>query len=149
MPDGQELDVRVAGRRRTRDGRWWYECHALLPARSEHAAGSTQPAAADVAISVAAEDITPIPGEDYSAVPTEGAEDGRQWLAVRVRGVHGPRWAVHRRGCWQARGGWQRRRVTARQARELTAGVPPGDLCDVCFPGHGPAHEEPPEPERR
>lgn len=149
MPDGQELDVRVAARRRTRDGRWWYECHALLPARSEHAAGSTQPTAADVAISVAAEDITPIPGEDYTAVPTEGAEDGRQWFAVRVRGVHGPRWAVHRRGCWQARGGWQRRRVTARQARELTAGVPPGDLCDVCFPGHGPAHEEPPEPERR
>ncbi|MFG7946632.1 DUF6233 domain-containing protein [Streptomyces cacaoi] len=136
MPDGQELDVLVTARTRTRDGRWWYECEAVMPVRHEHPDGRTEPKAAPTRVSVAAEHITPLPGEDYTAVPTEGAVAGRQWLAVRVRGLReeGPWWCVHRRDCWQARGGWSRRRITADEARELLAATRAARVCDVCRP---------------
>ncbi|WP_247698283.1 DUF6233 domain-containing protein [Streptomyces sp. RK75] len=135
MPDGQELDVVVVSRTRTRDGRWWYECQAILPARPDRN-GHAPPAGVPVAISVAAEHIAPIPGESYTQVPAEGAVAGRQWLAIRSPGVHGgaPWWQLHHRTCWQARGGWRSRRVTTDEAREILAALPAGRLCDICRP---------------
>ncbi|CAL9453908.1 DUF6233 domain-containing protein [Streptomyces albus] len=136
MPDGQELDVVVTGRSRTPDGHWWYECEAILPSRYQHPDGRTEPGSAPTAISVAAEHITPLPGEDYTAVPTAGAVAGRQWVAVRVRGAgtEGPWWCVHRRDCWQARDGWLTRRVTAREALRLLSDTDETRVCDVCRP---------------
>lgn len=78
LPDGQELDVVVTSRHRSRDGAWWYECEAILPARHEAADGATKPTGAPAPISVQAERITPIPGEDHSTLPTEGGVAGRQ-----------------------------------------------------------------------
>lgn len=78
LPDDQELDVIVTGRTRTPDGRWWYEAKAILPARHEAADGTTKVMAAPTAISVSAEQIASIPGEDYSQLPTDGAVTGRR-----------------------------------------------------------------------
>ncbi|MEU5836343.1 DUF6233 domain-containing protein [Streptomyces diacarni] len=136
MPDGQELDVVVTARTRTRDGRWWYECEVILPSRRLGPDGRAQAQGKPVGISVAAQDVVPIPGESYTAVPTEGAVAGRQWLAVRVRGSagEGPWWDIHRRDCFQARGGWQRHRVTAQEARALLAETEGARVCEVCRP---------------
>ncbi|MGP3978938.1 DUF6233 domain-containing protein [Streptomyces sp. 8N114] len=125
----------VTTRARTRDGRWWYECEAILPARPGPD-GYASPEGMPVAISVAAENIAPIPGESYEHVPTEGAVAGRQWLAVRSPGVHGgnPWWQLHRRDCWQARGGWRRRQVTTAEARDILATLTADRLCDICRP---------------
>ncbi|WP_326690171.1 MULTISPECIES: DUF6233 domain-containing protein [unclassified Streptomyces] len=144
MPDDQELDVIVVSRLRSHDGQWWYECEAVLPTRYEHG-GRSEAKAAPTRITVSADAITPLPGENYDALPTEGAVAGRQWLAVRMRGVRdeGPWTSVHRRDCWQAQDGWQVRRITAREALALLAG-PEGRVCDVCRPdralGSPPPH---------
>ncbi|MGP3974344.1 DUF6233 domain-containing protein [Streptomyces sp. 8N114] len=93
-----------------------------------------------MAISVAAEHIAPIPGESYSRVPTEGAVAGRQWLALRSPGVHGggPWWQLHRRDCWQARGGWRCQLVITEEARRILATLPPDRLCDIRRPDQFP-----------
>ena len=84
---------------------------------------------------VPAEDIAPIPGEDYTAVPTEGAVSGRQWLVERLHRHADGRWArLHRRDCWQARGGDER--VTTERARELL-GADGVESCEVCRPAAG------------
>jgi hypothetical protein len=103
------------------------------PARYEHADGRTRLTGAPTPISVPADDITPIPGEDYSAVPTDGAIAGRQWVveALREYTEDAPAARLHRRDCWQARDSHQR--ITAedavdRLARRVIA------TCDVCRP---------------
>ncbi|GAA2325005.1 hypothetical protein GCM10010246_02400 [Streptomyces cuspidosporus] len=40
--------------------------------------------------SVPADDITPIPGEDYSTLPTEGGIAGRQWVVEKLREYPAP-----------------------------------------------------------
>lgn len=133
MPDGQELGVVVTARTRTPDGAWWYECEAILPTRYQHPDGATEPKAAPTPISVAAEHIAPIPGEDYTPVPTDGAVAGRQWLLARIRmqTPRGPEWRLHRRDCWQATG--EQKRITTREALKL-AGAGGIEACDVCRP---------------
>ncbi|WP_405807652.1 hypothetical protein [Streptomyces sp. NBC_01187] len=81
LPDGQELEVIVVFRERTSDGRWWFACEAILPTRYEHADRQSEAKAAPTRITVAADSITPIPGERYDAVPTKGA-DGSGWRCV-------------------------------------------------------------------
>ena len=139
LPDGQQLDVIVTARERTSDGRWWFACEAILPTRYEHADRQREAKAAPTRITVAADAITPIPGEDYTTVPTAGAVAGRQWLAVRTRGVRdeAPQWYVHRKDCWQARGGWKRRLVTAEEALAVLADVGAARVCDICRPDRG------------
>ncbi|MDJ1137199.1 DUF6233 domain-containing protein [Streptomyces iconiensis] len=136
LPDGQELDVIVTSRTRTRDGRWWYDCEAILPSRTEHADGRTEAKGAPTPICVAADHITPVPGEDYSAVPTDGITAGRPWLAVRV---HGPRdehpwWCLHRPDCGQATEYRQHRRLTTQEAATLLATAEEAHACTVCRP---------------
>lgn len=133
MPDGQELDVIVTARTRAGDGTWWYACEAILPDRYEDAEGGTQATAAPTPITVSAEDITPLPGEDYGAVPTDGAVSGRQWLLARVRvpAMDGPPWRLHRRDCWQA--GGETRRITTEEAYGRLA-EERAEVCEVCRP---------------
>ncbi|MDX3230659.1 DUF6233 domain-containing protein [Streptomyces sp. ME19-01-6] len=133
MPDAQELDVILTQWTRTPDGRWWAECEAILPARYEHADGRTRLTGAPTPISVLADDITPIPGEDYSAVPTDGAIAGRQWTVEKLRDYteDAPAARLHRRDCWQARDSHQRittEDAVDRLARRAIA------VCDICRP---------------
>lgn len=133
LPDAQELDVILTQWTRTPDGRWWAECEAILPARYEHADGRTRLTGAPTPISVPAGDITPIPGEDYSAVPTDGAIAGRQWALEKLREYteDAPAIRLHRRDCWQARESHQRittEDAVDRLARQAIA------VCDICRP---------------
>jgi len=126
--------VIVQQRERTSDGRWWYACVALLCGRSSDAL-RPRVTVAPIPITVAAEYLSPIPGEEYTGVPTAGAESGRQWLAVRARGVaaRGPSWVVHHRSCWQSRAGaWRQQLVTTDRARQILADG--SHVCDVCRP---------------
>ncbi|WP_307821765.1 DUF6233 domain-containing protein [Streptomyces coffeae] len=134
LPDGQELDVIVTARTRTADGAWWFEAEAILPARHEHADGSTTVMGAPTPISVPAERITPIPGENYSGLPTVGAVAGRQWVLEKLHQYNeeAPSRRLHRRDCWQARD--SHTRVTTEQAVELCAGEADVALCDICRP---------------
>lgn len=133
MPDGQALDVVVTGRHRSKDGRWWYEAEAILPARYEHADSRTQVTAAPTPISVPAEQITPIPGEDYSLVPTDGAVAGRQWVLEKLHqySEDDPSRRLHRSDCWQARDSHER--ITTEDAVGLLA-QGAAAICDVCRP---------------
>ena len=86
-----------------------------------------------VQISVPAERITPIPGEDYTAVPTNGAIAGRQWVLERL--LHhpdSPTHRLHRRDCWQARS--KHPPLTTAAARELLDDPENVDTCDICHP---------------
>lgn len=134
LPGGrQSLDVLVTGRERTADGQWWYACQVLLPCRYQHPDGTVEEKAAPTDFDVSAEHITPIPGEDYSAVPTLGAVAGRQWLVTRIRmqQIDGPAWCLHRRDCWQATG--EQQRITTAEAVDLRRGQTAAE-CDVCRP---------------
>lgn len=133
LPDDQRLDVILAKWTRTTDGRWWAECEAVLPARYEAADGTTKTMGAPTPISVHADDITPIPGEDYSAVPTDGAIAGRQWVIEKIHqySEEDPNRRLHRRDCWQARA--SHTRITTVEAAEMV-GAPLVDICDVCRP---------------
>lgn len=133
LPDDQELDVILTKWTRTPDGRWWAECEAILPARHEAADGTTKTMGAPTPISVHADDITPIPGEDYSAVPTDGAIAGRQWAVEKLHqySEEHPNRRLHRRDCWQAR--TSHTRITTAEATQM-AGAPLVDICDVCRP---------------
>lgn len=133
LPDDQELDVVLTQWTRTQDGEWWAECEAILPARYEHADGRTRVTGAPTPISVAAEDITPIAGEDYSLVPRDGAITGRQWVLQKLHqySEDAPSRRLHRRDCWQARDSHER--ITTEDAVERLAhgGIA---VCDVCRP---------------
>ncbi|WP_246096369.1 DUF6233 domain-containing protein [Streptomyces botrytidirepellens] len=133
MPDEQELDVIITKWIRAKDGQWWAECEAILPARHESADGTTKTMGAPTPMSVSAEDIAPIPGETYSSLPTDGAVAGRQWVLEKLH-QHGddePSRRLHRRDCWQARE--SHARVTTEEAAEMV-GAPLVDICDVCRP---------------
>ncbi|QLH19313.1 DUF6233 domain-containing protein [Streptomyces sp. Rer75] len=133
LPDGQQLDVVVLGRTRTVDGRWWYECEAILPARHEGPDGTTKTTGAPTPISVEADEIAQIPGEDYSPVPTQGAVAGRQWVVEKLHqyAVDDPARRLHRRDCWQARNSHDR--ITTDDAVDLLARKAIA-WCDVCRP---------------
>ncbi|WP_260867876.1 DUF6233 domain-containing protein [Streptomyces sp. SAJ15] len=103
-----------------------------MPARHEGPDGHTKTTAAPTPISVLADDITPIPGEDYTAVPTDGAAAGRQWVLENLHQYgDGPARRLHRRDCWQARDGHTL--VATAEAAEMI-GNPAVDICDVCRP---------------
>ncbi len=133
LPDGQELDVIVTGWTRTPDGQWWCQAEAIMPTRYEDADGHSRPAGAPTAITLAADRVAPIPGEDYSVVPRDGEIAGRQWLLEKLHqyGPDDPARRLHRRDCWQAR--LEHTRITTAEAAGLL-GAPDVDVCDVCRP---------------
>ncbi len=133
LPDGQELDVILIQWTRTKDGQWWAECEAILPARYEHDDGRTRVTGAPTPISVPSDHITPIPGEDYGGVPVDGAIAGRQWVVEKLHQYNegDPSRRLHRRDCWQARDSHERittEDAVDRLARETIV------RCDVCRP---------------
>ncbi|MGR3938550.1 DUF6233 domain-containing protein [Streptomyces sp. BRA346] len=133
MPDEQELDVIITKWIRAKDGQWWAECEAILPARHESADGTTKTVGAPTPISVSAEDIDPIPGETYSALPADGAVAGRQWVVEKLHqySEDAPSRRLHRRDCWQVKGEYERittEDAVERLAREVVV------RCDVCRP---------------
>ena len=86
-----------------------------------------------LAAAMAGVDITPIPGEDYSAVPADGAIAGRQWVVEKLREYteDAPAARLHRRDCWQARDSHQRittEDAVDRLSRQAIA------VCDICRP---------------
>ncbi|NIY69508.1 DUF6233 domain-containing protein [Streptomyces malaysiensis] len=133
LPDGQELDVIATGWTRSTDGQWWLEAEAILPTRFEDTEGRSRPTGAPTAITLAADQATPIPGKDYNTVPRDGAIAGRQWVLEKLHQYtdDDPARRLHRRDCWQAKG--EHARVTTEDAIGLLAqqGV---DICDVCRP---------------
>ncbi|MGW7003929.1 DUF6233 domain-containing protein [Streptomyces sp. NPDC054933] len=132
LPDGQKLDVVVTGRTRTSDGRWWYDCEALLYGRIAYPDGTTEPEPAPIAVPVPAEAISRIDGQDYAGVPTTDATVKRPWrLEVRLPPpAESPPVLLHRADCWQGRHG---RSLTDQEAREATADRQVGP-CTVCHP---------------
>ncbi|MEU6080386.1 DUF6233 domain-containing protein [Streptomyces sp. NPDC047108] len=132
LPDGQQLDVIVTGRTRTRDGRWWYELEAVLVARIRLPDGRTVAEPTPVAFSMPAHRVAPIPGESYDAVPTNGAVAGRQFLVENLwRTIDGPSRRLHRRDCWQPSAA--HRRITTDEAFALLHD-PDVAPCDICHP---------------
>lgn len=115
LPDGRVIDGRLHARRQRADG-WWYE----------------------VAIEVPAGAVTPVDGEDYSAVPTtRETVETRYVVDNGLPPVDGKaRLQLHVAGCWAL----DRRpgaRVTdvedARQARGLLR-FEDTVACEVCKP---------------
>ena len=133
MPDGQQLDVVVTAWTRTPDGQWWCEAEAILPTRYEDADGRSRPTGAPTAVTLAAEDVTPIPGEDYSLVPRNGAIAGRQWVVEKLHQYNDgdPSRRLHRRDCWQARASHER--IATEDAVGMLAQQTVA-VCDVCRP---------------
>ncbi|GAA4684448.1 DUF6233 domain-containing protein [Streptomyces youssoufiensis] len=120
----------MISRTRTSDGAWWYECEAILPDRRVEPDGRSRPVGAPTPIVLPANRVTPIPGEDYSTLPTEGAVEHRQWRVERTRRQGPPPYArLHARGCWKAAGD----PVTTGDAAGLLAD---GAVvaCEVCRP---------------
>ncbi len=85
MPDGQQLDLVITGWTRTADGQWWCEAEAILPTRWEDAEGRSRPMGAPTPITLPADDVDPIPDEEYALVPRDGAIAGRQWVLERLQ----------------------------------------------------------------
>ncbi|MFT2014576.1 DUF6233 domain-containing protein [Streptomyces sp. 796.1] len=131
MPDGQELDVVVTGRERMPDGTWWYMADAILPGRETGPAG-IRPVGTPTPIVLPADRVTPIPGQDYSGVPTGGALPGRRWLLekARERGK-GPWWRAHRQDCGQAPAGAERASADAARGLLRSGEAMP---CEACRP---------------
>ncbi|MET8679977.1 DUF6233 domain-containing protein [Streptomyces sp. NPDC004647] len=132
LPDGQQLDVIVTGRTRTIDGAWWYELEAILTARTKLPDGRIIAEPTPVAFTMPAQQVAPIPGENYDAVPTNGAIAGRQWQVENLwRTIDGPSRRLHRRDCWQAPPG--SKRITTSEAVEILTD-PDVAPCDICHP---------------
>jgi hypothetical protein len=132
LPDGQRLYAVVRRRRRERDGSWWYDLQVQLASQAEERGRLVaQPSSVDVR--VPAEHCTPVPGQDYSAVPTERYGVAPQWRIeepVYFGAERGPSRVVHRGDCAAVRD--LSRAVSTDQAREaLAAGAAP---CPVCRP---------------
>jgi hypothetical protein len=139
MPDGQELDLIITGWMRTPDGQWWCEAEAILPTRHEDAEGRSRPMGAPTPITLPADDVTPIPDEEYALVPRDGAIAGRQWVLEKLHQYveDDPSRRLHRRDCWQARN--SHTRITTAEAAELVRNAelvrhPDVAVCDVCHP---------------
>lgn len=90
--------------------------------------GSWQP---EVALDVPAAAVTPVQGEDYSAVPREPAEPPLPvWVIAPIgRDPDGPHEVHDAARCWLLRGG---RTVTRDEARAAIARGTPA--CTVCRP---------------
>jgi hypothetical protein len=81
LPDGQILHGHLHQRHRDQDGRWWYRTTLDIPA------GLAQP----------------VPGEDYSQVPTT-VTNAHPWQLESAGEPAGRVVVLHRTGCPEARG---------------------------------------------
>jgi len=133
LPDGQRLYAVVRRRRRERDGSWWYDLQVQLASQAEERGRLVaQPSSVDVR--VPARDCTPVPGQDYSGVPTEQYGVAARWRIeepVYFGTERGPSRVVHRGDCAALRD--LSRPVSTEQAQQALAGGSAAP-CPVCRP---------------
>lgn len=107
------IEGRLNARRQDADGRWWYQVTLTVPADTVH----------------------PIDGQDYSQVPTERAA-GPRWILQTLRHDSPKQRALilHTAGCWAAEG-----RLTACDDTQARIFLREGwaTACDVCHPDPG------------
>jgi hypothetical protein len=133
LPDGQRLYAVVRRRRRERDGSWWYDLQVQLASQAEERGKLVaQPSSVDVR--VPARHCAPVPGQDYTAVPTERYGVVPRWRIeepVYFGAERGPSRVVHRGDCKAVRD--LSRAVSTEQAREAL-GDAAAAPCPVCRP---------------
>lgn len=108
LPDGHVLDGHLQGRRRDPDGRWWYGVTVELPATA----------------------VQPIPGRDYSDVPTT-VQEHWPWL-LQAPATPGESPVLHVGDCEAAAG-----RLEPVQRAELARSALVDSwatVCDTCRP---------------
>jgi uncharacterized protein DUF6233 len=133
LHDGQTLYAVVRGRRKERDGSWWYDVRVHLPAQIEDR-GRLVAAPTPVDLRVPAERCEPVPGQPYDQVPTERHGVDPAWRVERpvyIGREPGPAWLVHRGDCRAVRD--VSRPATTEQARAALR-RPDGAPCPVCRP---------------
>jgi hypothetical protein len=133
LPDGQAVYAVVRGRRRERDGTWWYDVRIHVPSQAEER-GRLTAVPAPVDLRVPASSCTPVKGQAYGAVPTERHGAAPVWRIerpVHTGGDDGPARVVHRGDCASCRG--SARPATAAQARAVLR-RPDAAPCAVCRP---------------
>ncbi|MFJ9034724.1 DUF6233 domain-containing protein [Streptomyces sp. NPDC102274] len=113
LPGGHTVEVHLRARRRDADG-WWYEVSID-------------------SVELPADAVRPIADEDYSQIPTTGADDTAAWVLQALRHDTPDQRALvlHRAGCWTAEG-----RLTPANTTEAKAFVRHvwATACDVCKP---------------
>jgi hypothetical protein len=101
LPDGQRVYAVVRGRRRERDGTWWYDLRIHLPSQID-IRGQLQTHPAPVDFRVPAALCEPVPGQPYDAVPTKRHDVAPKWRIeepVYIGRAPGPARIVHRGTC--------------------------------------------------
>jgi len=133
LHDGQSLYAVVKGRRKERDGTWWYELQVHLPSASE-VRGRLVDEPGPVGFFAPASRCEPIEGQPYDQVPTERHGVGPAWKVeepVYFGPQKGPARIVHRGDCRAVRD--VSRHATADQARAALQ-RPDAAPCDICRP---------------
>ncbi|MDJ0347090.1 DUF6233 domain-containing protein [Streptomyces sp. H10-C2] len=133
LHDGQELYAVVMGRRKERDGSWWYRLQIHLPsAIVQRGRPVDEPAAVD--FRAPASRCEPIAGQAYDTLPTERDGVGPAWKVekpVYFGSERGPARIVHRGDCRAVRD--ISRPASTQQAR-ATLAQPDAAPCPVCRP---------------
>lgn len=108
LPGGRRLDAALQARRQMPDGAWEYDITLPIPAAA----------------------VAPIPGEDYTDVPTHRPPVTEPTWVIAPVGRSGDRLEVHRGDrCWMPM--TRKGRIVSREeaARAVAEGVA---ACDVC-----------------
>ncbi|MEU1629834.1 DUF6233 domain-containing protein [Streptomyces sp. NPDC020096] len=100
--------------------------------RHQNPDGTSRPEQAPITFTVPADLMEPIPGMDYTSMPTLDETATRPWilLVIRQPDIDGPRAALHRKDCAQGRGGIPATDAEAEDAVREGGTVP----CQVCHP---------------
>ncbi|MEU3464799.1 DUF6233 domain-containing protein [Streptomyces sp. NPDC006733] len=133
LHDGQQLYAVVKGRRKERDGTWWYWCQIHLPAAAEQR-GRLVDEPAPIDFTAPAGRCEPVEGQAYDTVPTHRHSVASAWRVdepVYFGPERGPARIVHRGDCHAVRD--LSHPATTEQAR-ATLARPDGAPCDVCRP---------------
>lgn len=137
LPGGQELCVVMIGRRRDPDGTWWCDVALAVWSRVDLPTGQAGVEPFAVTFPMPMDRVEPVPGQDYSAVPSVDLTVRRPWSIVWTvpPPIDGPRGTLHRVDCHQARAGEP---LTDDEAR-IDIGDGGLALCTVCRPNTAPA----------
>ncbi|MCM2424258.1 DUF6233 domain-containing protein [Streptomyces sp. RKAG293] len=133
LHDGQKLYAVVKGRRRERDGTWWYRPQIHLPSATEQR-GRLVDAPAPVDFHAPADRCERIEGQAYDTVPTERDGVAPVWKVeepVYFGPERGPARLVHRGDCRAVRD--ISHPASTEQAR-ATLAQPDAAPCSVCRP---------------
>jgi hypothetical protein len=133
LHDGQELYAVVKGRRKERDGTWWYLLQIHLPSATEQR-GRLVDEPAPLDFRAPAGRCTPIESQAYETVPTERHGVAPAWRIeepVYFGPERGPARIVHRGDCRAVRDG--SRPASSEQARAVLERADAAP-CGICRP---------------